>query len=168
MSDGLNMSAAPAKKQTHLSEMETVIREKIAEGGSVTFSPKGTSMLPMLRTSGDRVTLVKPPARLKKGKVALFVYDGEEGRKYVLHRLVAVKDGKLIFCGDNRVTHDEPVEYDDVIGVVSGYESRGRSYTERELWYRLYRRWMVLTRGFRRPALAVQNRIYRLWKKLKG
>ncbi len=163
------MSEAPEKMHTALSEMEAVIREKLEDGGTVTFSPKGTSMLPMLRSSGDSVTLTKPPARLKKGKVALFISTNGEGeRRYVLHRLVKTGRKGLIFCGDNRITADDPVPAEAVIGVVSGYESRGRRYTERELWYRLYRRWMVCTRSFRRPALRFQNSVYRLWKKLRG
>ena len=163
------MSAPLEIKHTALSEMEALMREKIEQGGSVTFSPKGKSMLPMLRSSGDSVTLIRPPARIKKGTVALFISKtGDEERKFVLHRLVKIKKDRLIFCGDNRRSCDEPVLYEDVIGVVSGYESRGKTYTERELWYRIYRRWMVATSSCRGAALGIQNFIYKIWKKLKG
>ena len=47
------MSETPEIKYAALSEMETLIREKLGNGGSVTFSPKGISMLPMLRSAGD-------------------------------------------------------------------------------------------------------------------
>ena len=43
-----------------------LIREKLAEGGEVLFSPKGTSMLPTLKEGRDRVVLSAPPKKLKK------------------------------------------------------------------------------------------------------
>ena len=163
------MEESSVKKQTALSEMEGLIREKLAAGGSVTFSPKGTSMLPMLRASGDSVTLVKPPARIKKGTVALFISHNEEGeRSFILHRLVGKDGGKLVFLGDNRRFCDVPVEYEDVIGVVSEYESRGKKHSCRGLWYGIYTFWMLITRRLRLPAAKLQGFFYRVWKRLKG
>lgn len=163
------MSGAAEIKHTALSEMEAVMREKLEEGGSVSFSPKGKSMLPMLRSSGDSVSLVKPPARIKKGTVALFISKNEAGERiFVLHRLVRIRGEKLIFCGDARFSCDEPASYEDVIGVVEGFETRGRRFTGNELRWRLYRNWMIVTAGFRTPVLKLQNFAHRVWKKLRS
>ena len=146
--------------------MEPLMEEKLREGGKVRFSPKGVSMLPMLRSEGDAVTLEKPPARIKKGTVALFISNDGDERKYVLHRLVRVRGDELVFCGDNRSECDAPVLRGDVIGVVTGYESRGKKRSLRAPWYRLYSLWMVATCGIRPKAKRVQNFIYKAWKKL--
>ena len=152
-----------------LDEFYGIFTEKLTEGGSVTFPPRGTSMLPMLRAYGDSVTIVMPPARMKKGTVALFVLKNEDGsRKYILHRLVRKKGGKLIFCGDHRSSCDPPVGAEDVIGVVSGYRSRGKECSIDSILYRLYSFWMVHTVRCRGLALKLENAAYRVWKKLHG
>lgn len=159
---------ATRKHSAALDELSDLFAEKLAAGGRVSFSPKGTSMLPMLRVKGDTVTLKAPPARFKTGMVALFVIKEEDGSdKYILHRLVKIKDGKLTFCGDHRKEHDAPVDGSAVIGVVESYNSRGREHSTNELLYRVYSRWMVLTARHRRAALAVQDFVYRLWKKAR-
>ena len=162
------MSEAHEKKHTALSEMDPLMREKLREGGAVSFSPKGTSMLPMLRSSGDSVTLVEPPARLRKGTVALFVSTNADGeRKYVLHRLVDIRKGRLVFMGDNRKRTDETVSRDSVIGVVSGFTRKGKEYSGREARIRLYSRYMVLTRSVRPPALKLLRSVIGMRKLFK-
>ena len=160
------MCEEPKKKLTALSEMETLMEEKLRQGGTVKFSPKGVSMLPMLRSRGDSVTLEKPPARLKKGTVALFISRNGEEKKYILHRLVGKKGDLYVFCGDNKSECDPPVGYEDIIGAVTEYESRGKSRSLKEPWYRLYSFWMVATRRIRPFSRRVQALVYRIWKKL--
>ena len=153
-----------------LSDMEGLIRAELDEGGSVSFTPRGGSMLPMLRANGDSVTLEKPPARIKRGTVALFV-SGEGGdKKYVLHRLVKArrKRDEYFFMGDKRDSADPPVRREDIIGVVTAFTSRGRHSRLKEPGYRLYSSWMVLTRNVRPVSFKVQSAAYRLWRKLSG
>jgi hypothetical protein len=160
------MEGPVRKINTGLSDMEELIRERLASGGSVSFSPKGTSMLPMLRTAGDSVTLAPPPARIKKGTVALFVSKQDEGRSFTLHRLVRIKNGEYYFCGDRCPECDPPVRREDIIGCVSEYVSRGKKRGVNEPWYRFYSFWMVHTSGIRRFSMKVQERIYSLWRRL--
>ena len=51
-------------KEVGLDDVMQIIAEKLEAGGSVTFNPKGTSMLPMLRDGDDTVVLSKPKGRL--------------------------------------------------------------------------------------------------------
>ena len=46
-------------KEVGLDDVMQIIAEKLEAGGSVTFNPKGTSMLPMLRDGDDTVVLSK-------------------------------------------------------------------------------------------------------------
>lgn len=148
--------------------MEELIRAELREGGRVSFTPRGGSMLPMLRGNGDSVTLEKPPERIKRGTVALFVLGSGDEKKYVLHRLVSVKRKKneYVFCGDKRTECDPPVKRENVIGVVTGYSSRGRTSDLKEPGYRLYSSWMVATRHIRPVSLKLQSAAWRAWRKL--
>ena len=51
-------------KEVGLDDVMQIIAEKLEAGGLVTFNPKGTSMLPMLRDGDDTVVLSKPKGRL--------------------------------------------------------------------------------------------------------
>ena len=159
--------SVPKQQVAKLAQLSSVMQEKLREGGSVTFSPRGSSMLPMLRAYGDKVTLIEPPARMKTGTVALFILKNPDGSpKFVLHRLVRVNGSKLTFCGDRRLECDPPVDHSDVLGVVSDYVSRGRRHTVKEPLYRLYSFWMVHTVSVRKVTRRAQDAVYGLWKKL--
>ena len=44
-------------KEVGLDDVMQIIAEKLEAGGSVTFNPKGKSMLPRLRDAADRIVL---------------------------------------------------------------------------------------------------------------
>ena len=54
------------EKTRHLEDLMPLIRERLAVGQSVKFSPRGNSMLPMLRQGVDSVVLSPLPERLQK------------------------------------------------------------------------------------------------------
>ena len=95
------------------------------KNGVVTFVPKGNSMLPFIKNHKNTVIAVKKTERLKPLDVALY----SVGDKYVLHRVLAVKDGYYIICGDNRPEY-EKVKEEDVFGVMTGYY-KGKKYVDR-------------------------------------
>ena len=47
-------------KEIQLEDVIQIIKEKLNSGGTVTFTPHGTSMYPMLRNGEDVVVLKKP------------------------------------------------------------------------------------------------------------
>ena len=55
-----------------LEELMPLIRERLAAGESVRFSPHGTSMLPMLKDGRDQVILSPLPEKLKKYDLPLY------------------------------------------------------------------------------------------------
>ena len=61
--------------------------EQFQSGRSVRFSPRGISMLPMLRQEIDSVVLSAIPDRLEKYDLPL--YRRDDG-KYVLHRILCI------------------------------------------------------------------------------
>ncbi len=123
-----------------------VIREQLARGCSVKLSPRGTSMLPMLRQGIDSVLLSPLPERLKKYDLPL--YQRDDG-SYILHRIVGV--GEYYTCmGDNQFVCECPVRHDQTIAVVTAFYRGKKKISVDALSYRLYRWFWWHSRKWRR------------------
>lgn len=134
------------KKDAALDTLMPLIREELAAGKSVRFSPRGISMLPMLRPGVDTVTISPPPAKLKKYDLPLYQRDNG---KYILHRVVAVGD-TYTCLGDNQFRKEQGVRHDQIIGLVTEF-TRGEKTVSVTVWkYRLYCRFWAFTRFPRR------------------
>ena len=89
-----------SSKEVNLDDVIELMTEKLQAGGTVAFTPHGTSMLPMLRDGEDVVVLKSAEGR----RLHLFdvpLYRRDNGQ-YVLHRVLDFcRDGCYIMCGDN-------------------------------------------------------------------
>ena len=130
-----------------LRELEPELRLAIDSGKIAEFETHGFSMIPLLHDGGDRVRLVKPKGRLSVGDVALCVTDTG---KYVLHRVIELKDGGYVLKGDNCIGTEFVKADSDVIGVACAFIRRGRLIETQSSVYKFYCR-------FRKPLL-------RLWQ----
>ena len=105
--------------------MEKMSFEEILKrDGKLCYSIRGVSMLPMLRQDRDLV-IIQPAGgqRLAPLDVALY----KRGEKYVLHRVISLKERGYIFRGDNTYS-PEYVPEDQVLGVLSSFVRDGREY----------------------------------------
>ena len=129
--------------------------EILSRDGKLVYRTRGVSMEPMLRQNRDLVVIRVPSSRLKKYDVALY----KRGDNYVLHRVVGVEDGHYLIRGDNTYAL-EIVPDNAVIGVLDGFQRKGRQISADDRGYQTYvrfwdavyplRRW-----GFRCRRLAV-------------
>ena len=137
------------KSKEHLivgmDELVPIFKEQLSLGKSVRFSPKGISMLPMLREGKDTVTLSAPPARLKKYDIPLYQRDNG---KYVLHRVVSTK-GNYTCIGDNQFVYEPNIRPDQIIAVVTAFSRGEKEHSVRELGYRIYCRFWHYSRFLR-------------------
>lgn len=130
-----------------------LIREYLAAGKTVKFSPRGISMLPMLRQGIDSVVLSPLPERLKKYDLPL--YQRDDG-KYILHRIV--KAGETYTCiGDNQFEFEPNVRHDQMIAVVTAFYRGDEFHSVTETAYRVYCRFWHYSRGLRH-----------FWRRAKG
>ena len=83
----------------------------------------GDSMRPMLRQHRDVVVIKRIDQSLKKGDVVL--YPGQKG-KYILHRIVAFKNGRCIIRGDNNYFTETDVKTDEIIGILKEFYRNGK------------------------------------------
>ncbi|PWM54990.1 MAG: hypothetical protein DBX93_08060 [Oscillospiraceae bacterium] len=105
------------REQMDLAALMPLIDEVIAAGGAFRLYPRGTSMLPMLTEGEDAVELVaaEPYA---VGDVLLY---RRASGQFVLHRLIGVHKGALVFCGDNQRALEFGVPRTAVLAKLGGY-----------------------------------------------
>lgn len=107
----------------------------------------------MLRQNRDLVIIEVPSSCLKKYDVAL--YRRED--KYVLHRVIGVEDGYYRIRGDNTYAVEQ-VPFDNVIGVLTSFNRKGKLHSVSERGYRFYARfWNAIY-----PLRAFRIRVRRL------
>ncbi len=112
------------------------IEAELEKHGTYASTTSGVSMEPLFRTRRDMVIIEKPKGELKKYDVAL--YRDRRG-KYILHRVIKVKPNEYIIRGDNTYIK-EHVPKDRVIGVLTGFNRKGKSHSATDRSYRVYSR----------------------------
>ncbi len=135
-----------SEKELSLEQLMPLIREYLAAGRSVRFSPRGISMLPMLRQGQDQVTLSPLQGPLQKYDLPLY---RRENGQFVLHRVV--KTGECYTCiGDNQFELEKGVRPEQLIAVVTSFTRAGTTWSVQAPGYRLYCRFWHGSRPLRR------------------
>ncbi|MEE1219945.1 MAG: S24/S26 family peptidase [Ruminococcus sp.] len=146
-------------KEFELDDLIEIISEKLNSGGTVTFTPRGKSMLPMLRDGEDVVVLTKPKGRLRIFDVPLY---RRSNGQYALHRVIDFDaNGGYAMCGDNQFVLEHGIMDRDIIGVVTTFYRKGKTYRVTSLKYKAYVRFWHYTRYARRAYKFGQNRVLR-------
>ena len=111
------------------------IEQQLRDEGVYVSTTVGYSMMPMLRDRRDRVIIqAKGEKRLKKGDLPLYRYPNG---KYVLHRIIGVKDGYYVIRGDNTYVKEKiPEEW--ILGYVTEFYRKDRHVSADSKGYRLY------------------------------
>lgn len=123
------------------------IEQYLSENGTLTYSNKGTSMMPLLREGKDMFTLRRKGAeRCRAGDVVLYKRPPKD---YVLHRVVEVRENDYVILGDNCVTYEYGIKDSDILGVMTGFIRGGREYRVESPGYRLYTFIILHTKGIR-------------------
>jgi hypothetical protein len=161
--------AQPVRKQVWLSEIDPLIRETVASGGTFRITVTGTSNQPTLKGGRDEVTLSRVGETLRRYDLPLYRRDNGQ---YVLHRIVAVRrDGTYTCCGDHQ-WHPEPgIRRDQIIACVSSICRKGREFPVTARSYRLWVRvWCFLLplRGVLIRVCHVPAKLRRLFKRQSG
>ena len=148
------------KRDVALDTLMPLIREELTRGQRVRFSPRGISMLPMLRQGIDTVTISPVKGRLKKYDLPL--YRRDDG-KYILHRIV--RAGETYTCiGDNQFVKETGVRQDQLIGVVTEFTRGEKAISVNDPRYWLYCRFWNTTRFPRRCFRKGKSLLRRLVK----
>lgn len=138
--------------------------EYLDENGSLTYTNVGTSMMPLLKQGRDLFTVTKKgSARFKAGDVVLYK---RPPRRYVLHRIVEVREHDYVILGDNCIAREYGIKDSDILGVMTSYVRRGRDHTVNDRSYRLYSFYIMHTIGPRVFLKRIKARLKRLAKRI--
>ena len=96
--------------------------EILNRDGRLIYSSVGDSMLPMIKQGRDLLVIKKPAGRLKRYDIPL--YKRDNGR-YVLHRIIKVRDKDYVICGDNRYRPEYGITDRHIIGVLTAVITDG-------------------------------------------
>ena len=109
--------------------------EELAQHGKIVFTNVGVSMLPLLRQGRD-IMVIEPRGngRMKKYDATLFKRDN--GR-YVIHRVLKVRENDYLICGDN-CRQMEPVREDQILGVLTEIQRNGKTIRVTDKGYLFY------------------------------
>jgi len=94
------------------SSIESILEKE----GFYLFTGSGNSMWPLIRDGIDTIEVRPVRGSLSAGDVVLF-RDAQD--KYVLHRIIEVKDGIYLLRGDNTYAPDL-VPKERIIGIMTG------------------------------------------------
>ncbi len=105
------------------------------ECGELRLKVQGSSMTPFLRGGEDTVILTKPE-NIKKGDVVVFERNG----CYIMHRVIALKDGFIDTLGDNMLTPETHIPVENVVAVASGAIRKGKEISTKSLAWQFFSR----------------------------
>lgn len=141
------------QKSYSLEQLMPLISERLQNGQSVQFYPKGTSMLPLLRQGRDSVVLSPLQNELKPYDLPL--YKRENGQ-YVLHRVVKI--GETYTCiGDNQFVFEKGLHREQMIGIVTSFTRGEREVKVTDWRYCLYVRLWHYSRPVRKIIRKVKR-----------
>ena len=142
---------------TELENTEVIERE-LSENGIYASNTRGVSMQPLFKTHRDMVIIKRADGELKKYDVALYK---DPRSRYVLHRVIAVKDDYYIIRGDNTFVN-EKVPKSAVLGILVAFRNKKRSKTVDDRLYKFYSRfWHAIY-----PVRYVKHKIRTLLVKI--
>lgn len=102
--------------------------------GEFIYTIVGVSMYPLLRQHKDVVTIKRHNGRLKKWDVPLYKKNG----KFILHRILEVRDKDYVICGDNCCEKEYGITDNDILGVLTSIKRGNCTIEMTNKFYRLY------------------------------
>ncbi len=143
--------------KVEIKDLVVLLKEQLDNGKTVSFTPKGKSMKPMLDGENDVIFLKKPTERLHLFDVALYYY--KENDVYSVHRVVDFgSDGTYVFLGDNNFKKEHNIKDEDIIGIVTSFYHKGKHISTNSLNYKFYCELWFYSRPFRQLFAKVKSK----------
>ena len=145
---------------------DSAVESELKKNGIYASVTKGVSMQPLFKTNRDMIIIKTPDVPPRRFDVVL--YKSRSG-KYVLHRIVKVRDDEYIIRGDNTYSL-EHVPKDQILAVLTEFNRKGKRRSASHKGYRLYARlWNFIypLRYLYVKSLSLLRRVYRVVFKKK-
>lgn len=150
------------------SQSEAASFESIIEkDGVLVYTCKGFSMMPMLRQHRDLVVISKIAEPLKKNDVILFKRNG----KYILHRIVRVREDSVDTAGDHNWWKEHNVRTDEIKGILTAFVRDGKEIRcddpDYQRYVRLWEKTFYLRAAFLYGRAASRKTVSRIIRRFR-
>jgi len=117
----------PIRVYAEMLELYPLMEEMLYSGGEVVFIPNGKSMLPFLYSGRNPVTLVRPgggdpESGFNHYRVGDILFYRRASGQFVLHRLMEIKKGQPVFCGDAGTKLEYHIPRQSVLAMVIRFQ----------------------------------------------
>lgn len=136
--------------------MRTSTIEEAVKNGNFVIHPKGVSMWPMIRSGKDSVVINPHKGRLKKYDIPLYK---DHIDRYVVHRIIEVKDEGYVICGDGLFEIEYDITDEDIIGVVTGFFRKEKYIPVDDKRYVRYMHFWVDNFYLRKPVIKITRKL---------
>ena len=144
---------------------KTTYEEELRQHGSLTYTTVGRSMRPFLR-SGEDLMVIRANDGIRCRKYDAVLYKRDSG-KYVLHRIIKVREKDYVLSGDNIWMIEKGIRDDQILGVLTTVIRDGKPLDVNSPGYmRKVTLWWMLS-PFRACLLWSRDMAIILWGNLK-
>ncbi len=154
----------PHTDRSALSLAKTGIEEHLNRYGTLLFTNQGSSMRPLIRQGKDAFVIQKKGAgRCKKYDAVLYKCGG----KYILHRILQVREQDYVICGDNCFRREYGITDRNILGVMTEVIRGGKTVKVTHPGYLLYVHLWCDFFPVRAALLRLRGALGRLVRRLK-
>jgi hypothetical protein len=115
---------------------KSTFEQVLQEHGQLVYTNVGYSMWPLLHEGRDLMIIdKKPEGRMKKYDAILYK---RPCGKYIMHRILKVRQDDYVLCGDNRWLREFGVKDEWILGVLTAVVRKGKRVSVTSWKYRLY------------------------------
>lgn len=115
------------KLNTDMTEWVRTVKEILALGRTVSFSPVGLSMWPALRPGKDTVYI---ESRSDYSRMDIVLAVSENPKGIFLHRIIRIESGKYILMGDSNIFQTEVCSRQEILGKVVSIKRGDKDVTD--------------------------------------
>ena len=114
---------------------KSTFEQVLQEHGQLVYTNVGDSMWPLLHEGRDLMIIdKKPEGRMKKYDAILYK---RPCGKYIMHRILKVRQDDYVLCGDNRWLREFGVKDEWILGVLTAVVRKGKRVSVTSWKYRL-------------------------------
>ena len=145
---------------------KTTYEQELAQQGFLFYTTVGRSMRPFLRSGEDLIRIEKRgEGRMKTGDVVLY---RRKSGKYVLHRIVRVRERDYVLCGDNCWQLEPGIHDEQILGVLRTVIRNGKPLDVNSFGYRVKVHLWWAIYPVRVVYLWCRDQFNKCWKALKN
>lgn len=149
--------------EKEMAQLVAVIEQPLKEGKEAAFTVRGNSMWPLLLSGRDKVT-VKQFDKYRKYDVVLY---RRESGKYVLHRIIGVKNNAFVLAGDGETEKEYPIYPDQILAKAISGVRKGKPFSCNTFGYKVYSRFWVSVFKLRIPVAQIAVTMKRWLKRVR-